>query len=388
MNITFFIGNGFDINLGLHTKYTDFYKYLIEKEPNNSIVKNIQCNSELWADFEIGLGKYLEKVNTDEEIERFFDDKESIENHLQQYLKMQNSCVSYPNEKKSAESFRNGIVNFYKAFSPKEQQHYNIRVANADNILYQFIDFNYTFAVDSLVSLAQKHCKPFSQHIYNTYKRDDIVKTPLHIHGDLNGGMIIGINDESQINNEKLKNNPAILNYLLKKQLNDDIGYFRIRDAQQVIDNSMYICVYGMSIGDTDNMWWQSIIKWLTQSDLRRLVLFVKDSSVVSTSAGAQLRYDDKKRKIFIEHGIDVTDELYKKIHKQIIIITNSKIFDIEGLVVKQSENTAATKNNDVHKLIGKETVETVKQNLAIVSEISTQKQAKENKISKKRANG
>lgn len=27
MNILFLIGNGFDINLGMQTRYTDFYKY-------------------------------------------------------------------------------------------------------------------------------------------------------------------------------------------------------------------------------------------------------------------------------------------------------------------------------------------------------------------------
>ncbi len=41
MNITFLIGNGFDLNLGLKTRYTDFYKYYMEHNPNNLISKSI-----------------------------------------------------------------------------------------------------------------------------------------------------------------------------------------------------------------------------------------------------------------------------------------------------------------------------------------------------------
>ena len=36
MNVTFFIGNGFDINIGLKTKYSDFYPYF-KKMPKKII---------------------------------------------------------------------------------------------------------------------------------------------------------------------------------------------------------------------------------------------------------------------------------------------------------------------------------------------------------------
>lgn len=42
MNITFFIGNGFDINIGLKTKYSDFlYYYLDSKKLENFKDKNV-----------------------------------------------------------------------------------------------------------------------------------------------------------------------------------------------------------------------------------------------------------------------------------------------------------------------------------------------------------
>ena len=39
MNITFFIGNGFDLNLGLKTRYQDFYKYFHEHGTSNNMIK-------------------------------------------------------------------------------------------------------------------------------------------------------------------------------------------------------------------------------------------------------------------------------------------------------------------------------------------------------------
>ena len=42
MNITFLIGNGFDLNLNLNTRYSDFYKYYIENDPQDIISKSIR----------------------------------------------------------------------------------------------------------------------------------------------------------------------------------------------------------------------------------------------------------------------------------------------------------------------------------------------------------
>ena len=54
MNITFMIGNGFDLNLNLKTGYKDFYKYYIENTKEDIISKSIKNNYELWADLELG----------------------------------------------------------------------------------------------------------------------------------------------------------------------------------------------------------------------------------------------------------------------------------------------------------------------------------------------
>ena len=60
-SITYLIGNGFDINLGLKTKYTDFYgeyiasvKDLDDNDCRKRFAMKIDGNYENWSDFEAG----------------------------------------------------------------------------------------------------------------------------------------------------------------------------------------------------------------------------------------------------------------------------------------------------------------------------------------------
>jgi hypothetical protein len=78
MNTVFLIGNGFDINLGLKTRYTDFYKYYNSKESKNESIKllknNISNNFNNWSDLEQALGQYTENFTTSDEFISVFED--------------------------------------------------------------------------------------------------------------------------------------------------------------------------------------------------------------------------------------------------------------------------------------------------------------------------
>ncbi|MEB2787271.1 AbiH family protein [Algoriphagus persicinus] len=63
MNILFLIGNGFDLNLGMNTRYADFYeyynKYIKSSSPKVLTLKNeISENLQNWSDLELALGQY------------------------------------------------------------------------------------------------------------------------------------------------------------------------------------------------------------------------------------------------------------------------------------------------------------------------------------------
>ena len=79
MNITFLIGNGFDLNLGLKTDYKSFYSYYKMRSKSN-IAKSIDSEYELWSDLEKGLGEYTARLKTQQDVEKFLDEKEELEN--------------------------------------------------------------------------------------------------------------------------------------------------------------------------------------------------------------------------------------------------------------------------------------------------------------------
>ena len=69
LNITFLIGNGFDIGMGMKSRFKDFfpiYELLSKnKEPEiKQLSDEIDGNHETWADFEAKLGEYTLKFYT------------------------------------------------------------------------------------------------------------------------------------------------------------------------------------------------------------------------------------------------------------------------------------------------------------------------------------
>ena len=74
MNITFLIGNGFDLNLGLPTGYTDFIKYHREQGLTDMISMAIRDDYQTWSNVESALGEFTANVSQ-ENLEEFAESK-------------------------------------------------------------------------------------------------------------------------------------------------------------------------------------------------------------------------------------------------------------------------------------------------------------------------
>ena len=100
MNITFFIGNGFDLNLGLKTGYTDFNNYFIENASEDNFFRKwmleerSQCTSgilsenSLWSDLELGIGNHLSSITSDM-LPKILQDKSILVRDLNEYLSVE-----------------------------------------------------------------------------------------------------------------------------------------------------------------------------------------------------------------------------------------------------------------------------------------------------------
>lgn len=350
MNITFLIGNGFDLNLGLQTSYQSFYKYYISKAPNDFIAKSISRNYELWSDLEIGLGKFL-KTCKEEDIDKFLDSKNLLEAHLTDYLKAQNKRVTIKNEQAIANELQKFVTEFKNDFNSKDKQHYDYIIENAQSISYRFITFNYTDVLDQIITIAKNHLNPFSKHHWKGNIKNDSLYLPLHINGSLDDGLIIGLDNATQIENPDLQNNSSLTDYMIKEKLNEELGEFNIKKAKDIITNSQIICIFGLSIGDTDNYWWKYLMEWLLKSGNNRLVLFVRDDSLVATNAAtAKIRYRNQKRQSFITHNSSLSKEQKEIIKDRIIIVKNSNIFSFSE--IELVSNKSDLYKNDILKYI------------------------------------
>lgn len=278
--ITFFIGNGFDINVGLDTRYSDFYKYYLLHYPSDMLAKSIDKNYDLWSDLESGLGEYTARVEDGIETE-FWESEERLENALADYLQSQTKRlqISDDMEKTIATKMQQSLLRFQKELTIEQQRFIESLIYTLhDSITYSFICFNYTNTLDRCVEITKKLIpKDFGNHkADNTTIYAHSLGDVIHIHGTIQEELILGVNDTKQIANQKFRENPLYRQFLVKEEANKRFGNDKIQTVRNYIDSSVAICIFGMSLGATDKMWWNYICKWLQGLDKRRLIIFSK----------------------------------------------------------------------------------------------------------------
>ena len=131
------------------------------------------------------------------------------------------------------------------------------------------------------------------------------------------------INSENRNMAELLANN-------IKKSVNESIGQRKTKKAYDVISDSHIICVFGMSIGNTDKMWWEYIVKWLIENERNKLIIFwcVDESYLRKKLPAKIIRLNNQiKRMVFEKGQASYDDAFYNKVKARIMISYNASIF-------------------------------------------------------------
>lgn len=271
MNITFMIGNGFDLRLGMNTRYTDMYAEYLRKEPENETVKEFKDilhkaapnGYETWCDFEMAMAEHAKQFKSEQELIICVRDfKKYMRNHLlteqtlfREYLKRQKGIV--PCIKEMQES----LHEFHKGQTPNVI-HTIEALGEPELANYKFITFNYTTLLDEFVGY------------YNKYNQTERAEKPIHIHGELDNDVVLGIDNILQFGQ---------LPYILSKKgerafvkplFNSEFDKNRIIAAESAIEESDVICVYGMSLGSSDATWVNKIYEWLTRDPNHHLICY------------------------------------------------------------------------------------------------------------------
>ena len=356
MNITFFIGNGFDLNLGLQTTYMDFYKFFEKNaSESNFILKCLKMDKEQdevsggegwiknWSDLETQLGRLTNRFDEIKEgecdtVSVFQEGKSELVRLLKRYLQQEEKNFNINDYGDSiADKFKDSIINFYKVetgdFSPKDFDIlHSTFLKTADKVYdYQFVDFNYTNILDCIIDVCGGQGTVINTHSSGAKKREEKLGRVLHIHGTLNSELILGVNDETQLANELERNNPDLLDIMIKTRLNDQFGQKNTEEVKKLISNSIIICIYGMSIGETDKTWWKEIAAWLKKSEHHKLVIYYYEEHDKLNEKVLEEKYSlvKRKRNEFLRSGkIDLNNQIAESLKDRIIIIYNSEIFD------------------------------------------------------------
>lgn len=257
MNVLYIYGNGFDINQGLKTSYPDFYGYLSLQEMSNplmnKLIKEISTNVGLWSDMEEALGlMFTPGIESREDLAEFYY---NLTDHLQKYLKTQQEAFT-PSDKQKTKfikdftSFGSGVVDRDKGRLGKFRQSLK-QIGNTLDV----ISFNYTNTLERLLSTGKNNNvikKYFGAGIPPLHKI-------VHVNGILDKTIFVGVNDESQIANERIRDVAGVRDLLIKSQSDNACGKTTYKTGQNLIEKANLIIIYGVSLGETDKNWWNLI---------------------------------------------------------------------------------------------------------------------------------
>ena len=81
------------------------------------------------------------------------------------------------------------------------------------------------------------------------------------------------MDNEGQLN-AKFEISDSVRRTFVKPFFNENTDIQKIQTAKFIINSSNIICVYGMSLGDTDQTWKKLIVKWLLDDDSHLLFYF------------------------------------------------------------------------------------------------------------------
>ena len=253
MNVVYLIGNGFDLNLGLKTSYSNFYKYYIAKKCNNDSIisfKNLLTESGLWSDMEKALGVLSAKFESPDEYRLIYND---VNNSLREYIEAQNERLHFSEAAslKLLEYLANPKVDLTPATKDKLTQYVN-RIGGQWNV--NVISFNYTYSFEQL--LGDSIGKNIGKNFQNT---DTILRGIQHVHGRCDETILLGVNSESQIANASFRADSALVRRLVKPVSNKTIEENVDDKCADLIRNAHLIICFGLSFGETDRIWWDHI---------------------------------------------------------------------------------------------------------------------------------
>lgn len=349
MKYTYLIGNGLDLSIGLKTSFIDFFEsYCQIGDDNNEILtrfkEEINENVLLWSDFECQMGRFTDQVKPNGNLS-FSDYSYCIED-------FRNALVLYllNEEQKIDSNFVNKCdrvsgraieypFRFMRKGSRDRLEKY-VSVYVSETIEYNFIVFNYTHTFENFLS-------PYGYNVVNSHDDEprhwteqdnedsvviDKIGKVVHVHGELGEAILLGVNDNKQVSNTTLFNKGEFKYNYVKPIANKMLGEQQNQEAQKIISESDIIFIYGMSLGESDKIWWEQIMKWLLENAEREhfLIIFWYDKFMSRNSPLDNIKCQNKIVDRMASFCQDIEPKTKEYISNHIFTSLNSDIFKLD----------------------------------------------------------
>ena len=266
---------------------------------------------------------HISQTTTGISLKSYYEDAhDSIISYIDQERKKFDVSV---NTAEIQDSLKKGVLNFEQELTPDEQDVIAQLRTNdqANDTIIKFISFNYTDVLDVCVKELAK--SPLTTWQYSGTRKSTVSPAVLHIHGTIDHYPILGVGEEYQFANKELLACPGVAEIMLKSRSVKVMGEHWYRDAEKQIDRSQIICIWGMSLGATDSVWWEKINEWLSGNASHHLIIFWH-TKTPPNGKSIYLFYTEKSK--VIEKMMDYsafTREQINQISSQIHVVYNTK---------------------------------------------------------------
>ncbi len=338
MNIVYLLGNGFDINIGMATRYSDFYEAYNSIATDNETIKKLkgsiqnyiskkQTNEKLtdkeinWSDLELALGKYCKEFTTNEEFEEAYND---LVDNLGEYLENEENSYDFSLQDKT--KLQRTFLNPHHFLTETDRELIeNYFKGKRESWFVHIITFNYTHSVERLTGYTAGQMGLLSNmNNFQSYLQDI-----QHIHGYTDSRMILGVNDESQIDNSELLKNRYFRQDIIKSECNKAQKTLHVRKCESMINSAQIICLYGVSLGDTDNIWWQKIAEAMVKNNSKLLIFFYSPKLISARRSHKRQQVEDEVIENFLSKS-NLSDEQKETLRTNIFVAVNSNIFNLK----------------------------------------------------------
>ena len=345
MNVTFLIGNGFDLACGLKSKYLDSYDGYTTSASSSVAVekfkKSIERNNLTWADFEMQLAKYASEFETEEELLMCLRDYNA---YLNDYLYLEQ--LRFWNNHKDVIVQKNAVLyevgrsltQFYYGLTNNDVNDISSIINSDGKVDYSFISFNYTDILDRLVKGAYDLGYLSSSDSSLVISISEVI----HIHGMLRRDMVMGIDNERQLSSHSYKITRRARRSLIKPVFLQSYDQSRLDNAINIIEKSNIICIFGLSLGDSDLTWRKLLAQWLKSNRDHHLVYY-NHSNMIKTyhSSAITKKMDDEedgKEDFFSLLYNETIEEEKESILNRIHIPVGMKLFNIDDALFEQAK--------------------------------------------------